>query len=299
MSKYIESRQLKILELSKQLSIINDRVDSYISFLENFKPSIKIDKHFVLLNLNDIKTKIYKENEAIFFKKFNINIKIDNQYIEIFFNEDFSSFYDNKLPLHVLTIASSIILQINQEISFDSISKDIKESEILYKNIIKINEEIDLKKSGFIEQSNFVLKNIKEFLSKNIQTCSKDNTKLFYFMYKCKSIKSFNIQNCSQDKCHFSIIEPEQISLFQKYNIDVFKSDQYDKKLMLEIYKEEFFKLNPHVQYFLIPVSFYISKKITDELVHPYCYFSINDISEYGINIIYEKLKFKQQLNDF
>lgn len=299
MSKYIESRQLKILELSKQLSIINDRVDSYISFLENFKKSIKIDKHSVVLNLNDTKTKIYEENEAIFFKRFNININIDNQYIGIFFNEDFSSFYDNKLPLHILTIASSIIHQINQQISFDSISKDIKESEILYKNIIKINEEIDLKKSGFIEKSDFILKNIKEFFSKNNQICSEDYTKLFYFMYKCKSIKSFNIQNCSQDKHHFSIIEPEQISLFKKYNIDVFESNKCDKKLMLEIYKEEFFKLNPYIKYFLIPVSFYVSKKTTDELVHPYCYFSINDISEYGINIIYENLKFKQELNNF
>lgn len=295
MSKYIESRRLKILELSKKLSIINDRIDFYISFLENFKKSIKIDQHYVTLNLNHSQKQIYEENEEIVFKTFNMQLNVYNECIEIFFNDDFFSFYDKKLPSHILTIFSTI----NKEISFDNISKDIQESDILYKQILKIKEEIDLKESLFIEKSNFILKNIKEVFSKNKTIISENNRELFYFMYKSKSIKSFSIQNCSKNKHHFSIVEPEQISLFKKYNIDVFKSKKYDEKLMLEIYKEEFFKLNPYIKDFLIPVDFYFSYDVSNDYIRKNFYFSINYISEYGINIIYENLKFKEQLNNF
>ena len=249
MSKYIETRKQKIKELSEQLNIVNERIDSYISFLENFKQSIKFDGHFVVFNLDldYTKTQFYK-NEEIVFKNFNIQLNIDNQHITIYLNEDFCSFHRIGLPLSILTVASTIILLINQKISFNNIKNDIKESELLYNKIVKINKEIDLEKSGFKEKYSLLIHSIKNYfpIQSNFDF---DNGFLFNLKNNNskRSISFREVKKIEEIKNGIYLKTPnldnyylEQINSNSSNTNDYF--DQLDKKTIL--IKQDFCDLN-------------------------------------------------------
>lgn len=298
MSKYIESRKLKILELSQELSIINNRIDSYISFLNNFKQSLHSNQHSIMFHLDETQKEFQQGDNKIVFKKFNIKLMIYKEYIGIFFNDESCYFYNNKLPLYVFNIASTIIYQINQEISFDNILKDIKQAELLYNTIIKIEEEIQIKNSGFIEKSNFILKNIKNTFLSNHKLDHNNHTS-FYIINKQKADKTLFIKKSDSSNYHFSIIIPDQISLFKQHNIDIYNFSDTNKNLMLTLYKEEFFKLNPYIKNLLLPIKFGFSHRITGMNRYVYLIFSITDIYEKEIDIIYEQLQLNEQLKKF
>lgn len=161
MSKYIESRQLKILELSQQLSIINSRIDSYTLKLKNILSNYSNVYQLGQSNFNDI-----KEDSSLSYKKIHISF-YHNKYNSFSFEKKEFYFESNNLPFELLSTLNSVIALMDQEFDLNEISKDIIESESIYSQIKNLYLEIFKKNSDFTVFTDSFLKMVIYFNEKN------------------------------------------------------------------------------------------------------------------------------------
>lgn len=298
MQKYIENRIKKIDLLIEELCIINHRIDDHTYTLEQFKQSFDLNNSIEIV----LSTDKSKYNNSLYLKKLCIKITIKNQSINLYFKEDYTQFLEKNLPLDVLVVLSTIIYNINQQVKIESIQNDIKLSHDLFNKINKIYKEIELKESRYIENSNFILNNINKFVSENNQTLlSSQLDKKFFKLKQYKKSKMVRFIEFDCNNYDFIILLPSQKELFKKHNIDI--TIDNDRNLMINIYKEEFIKLNSFIINFLfnnnedIYFNCFASIGLSNKFQR--CSFDLNDFNEQKIEIISQRMKLNNELSNF
>lgn len=306
MQKYIENRIKKIDLLMEELCSINHRIDDHIYTLEQFKQSFDLNNSIEFVLSTDKST----YNNSLYLKKLCIKITIKNQSINLYFKEDYTQFLEKNLPLDVLVVLSTIIYNINQQIKIESMQNDVKISHDLFNKINKIYKEIEEKKSTYIENSNFILKNINKFVSENnLLLLQSELDKKFFTLKQYKKTKTIHLMDADIDNYDFIILIPDQEILFKKHNIDItIDNDRNvmidnDRNVMINIYKEEFIKLNSFIINFLFndKSDIYFNCFISIHMDYRFkkCSFRLEDFNEQKIEIISQRMKLNDELSNF
>lgn len=277
MSKYIQNRLNKINELSLELIIINERIVSYINIFKNLE-----DKH-KCFKVNDYSYNNIKQDKSIFNKNFSIYFSISQNYFDLNFDLNKFDFRDKNVPIDYILLLLPILEDFKKYVSFENIHNDIKLSQSTYQQIAKIYEEIELKKSDFLSNSDFIIDYSKKNLyGKNIFNDSGEveTVTQFFKLVKNNKYKLININSCTDENCiSFKVPKLDKSGKFisNKYTL-----------------KEYIFKLNkPFFDFF----------DLTEENFSFYTVYDINlsfsALNNDKINTLFEKFQLENQLSEF
>lgn len=277
MSKYIQNRLNKINELSLELIIINERIVSYINIFKDLE-----DKH-KFFKVNDYSYNNIKQDKSIFNKNFSIYFSISQNYFDLNFDLNKFDFRDRNVPIDYILLLSPILEDFKKYVSFENIHNDIKLSQATYQQIAKIYEEIELKKSDFLSNSDFIIDYSKKNLyGKNIFNDSGEveTVTQFFKLVKNNKNKLVNINSCKDETCiSFKVPKLDKSGKFisNKYTL-----------------KEYIFKLNkPFFDFFDLKeenFSFYTVYDIN---------LSFSGLNNDKINTLFEKFQLANQLSEF
>lgn len=277
MSKYIQNRLNKINELSLELIIINERIVSYINIFKGLE-----DKH-KCFKVHDYSYNNIKQDKSIFNKNFSIYFSISQNYFDLNFDLNKFDFRDRNVPIDYILLLSPILEDFKKYVSFENIHNDIKLSQATYQQIAKIYEEIELKKSDFLSNSDFIIDYSKKNLyGKNIFNDSGEfeTVTLFFKLVKNNKYKLININSCTDENCiSFKVPKLDKSGKFisNKYTL-----------------KEYIFKLNkPFFDFFDLKeenFSFYTVYDIN---------LSFSGLNNDKINTLFEKFQLANQLSEF
>lgn len=281
MTKYIESRQQKIKELSEQLNIVNQRIDSYALRLKSILSDYSNVYQLGLgqSNFNDI-----KEDSSLSYKKIHISFYY-NRYNSFSFEKKEFYFESNNLPFELLSTLNSVIALMDLEFGLNAISKDIIESELIYSQIKNLYLEIFKKNSDFTVFTNSFLQLLVHFNKSNpILDNSLDNIISFSFKKNNKLEElEFLIANKDKKRC-LNFYTPSIDDFFNIYKKNKEQGVLKCIEILKTFFKNELLVLNKNLL-----ILFNIeSERIISNLYFSKNFDSINTIEEFADNINFE-----------
>lgn len=239
MSKYIESRKQKIKELSEQLNIVNQRIDSYSLYLKKLLGSSQI------YTLNQSKLNDIKEDTSIAYKSFNISFYVNSKYNCFFFSKSQFFFNSEDISFNILSKLTSFIELMDQKFDLITISNDIIESAAIYSQIKTLYFEIHKKSSDFTHNSNIILQKLNTFNSEFVIPEEYSGNQLIFLKLK-KNNRLENIsfsQTNKETKLIFTIILPTLEHVFNIYNSQS-NNNSFVQIIFERLFKEEICKIN-------------------------------------------------------
>ncbi len=301
MSNYINTRILKIKELSEKLISINQDIQTQLFALQEAKKEFNHNSElsFDIVTSTDnfsIDTQIFSVTHLYLL----FNIK--DQQFKISINQDYTDLFNKKISLEVLFKLSNTLSFIEQKTSLLKLSQNILNAAQIYSNIYKCNDEIETKKSDLNVNSDFFISYFKSYFSQ-LDRVKLSNLKLYISFKKKINDKCIILINGSEKKHDFIIYLPNYLqfvknnsSLILNYNDPSLK--YYSTDAIKNAYIKEVFLLNKELFDMLLikenQINFLIIEQ--DQL---YTRFNNFAFTETHINLIAEKLKLNLQLNDF
>lgn len=295
-----------VKKISKQLNVINKRIDSYITYFENLKNIYHQNKSDTSLHIHVAALNTIRENKKLFSKNFYLTFTLGNENFRFSFEEINNSFYSKQKSSNLMIEISNILDDVNKIFDIEVMKNDIQQSNSLYKDIKKSYNKIKTFESGFFDH----VESITNLLKENINDTKYINDQnLIYFSFRAdfeKQILKVIIKN-SDHQNYFPLIIPE-LNFIKKQYLLKHKNLKFSGQHFVSLFKNNFFDLNKDI--FNL---FNISK---DEITYSNNYFknfestkfyletvsSTLQIKEMNINkvrMIAEKINFNTQLINF
>lgn len=307
MSKYIESRKQKIQELSEQLNIVNQRIDSYALRLKNILSNYSNVYKLIYNNFNDI-----KEDSSLFYKRIAISFYHNYKHNSFCFEKKEFYFESNNLSFGIVSTLNHFIELMDQEFGLITISKDIIESESIYSKIKTIYLEIFKKHSDFTLFTDSFLQLVTKFNEQNtildnyqdniISISFKKNNKLeelefllsnkdkkLCMNFKIPSIEElFNIYEQNKNKGYVEIMQilnlflKNEVLFLNKNLIEILNIEQ--ENIKFRIYFSNLYIFMSNIEDFKSNLKFNIN---------------INPFQKEQLKLINEKFQSIKQLENF
>lgn len=304
--KKIKNGMLNINQLSSELKIVNDRIDSYISYFEKIKDNTDIKFYISIYSRNDI-----EEDKNLFFKKFDLNFESHN-IIKPFclsFENSNIEFSLQKVPFSLLFSFTKILADIEENFGLDNIKKDIKKSIELYKEIEKAYKYISYSCSDFNKNSTFIISDFKQLVKEQIKDISKESESAYIlFRRHNKEEKLEIILKFYEESNYFQLKLPELKNIKQIYTAKYIK-DEFTFNIFQRVFLELF--LNENKTFFdhfnidekhIRLIDNYHLKDFNSESLYSTVIGSglfFKDIEREDIKIIAEKIMIDKQMNNF
>ncbi len=308
MTKYIENRIKKIKELSEQLNIVNQRIDSYALRLKIILSNYSNVYQLIYNNFNNI-----KEDSSLFYKKIAISFYHNYKHNSFCFEKKEFDFESKNLSFGIVSTLDHCIELMDQEFGLTTISKDIIESESIYFQIKTLYFEIHKKSSDFKIYADSFLLQIKTF-NKSFQINEKFLThkKSSFLPRRDNKLEKMTFSNSIEDKnlC-LNFISPKLENVFNIYNNNHKRVQIFDKQQFYFYFKTEFFNINHEILSFfdiqftdiqinvtfanqyVCNLNFHLYKENFDYNIY------IKDFSKYKLKILHEKFQSIKQLENF
>lgn len=291
MSKYITTRLEKINILSNELKNVCEKIDSYIIILKNIqKEHGKFSIHYAKKNLDF--------NTSIFYYK---NIILSYNYL--LETHHFSFFKFEKLLLDYTS--KSLI---NKQINLETFREELILSFNLYHKIEKLYKEVNLKNSGFTNNSNIIVSHFKKLTKEQDIEIDSQYKYLYVKLRKDNSLEAIDvILKNTPDNSSFKIKLPI-VEEIEKIYIENNSTNTYDKELYIDIFKKEFVRLN---KYFFdnfnideTGIDFYFSSNFSTFCSDYYnfnlsCDLYINYLDKDHIKCLVNKIEINNQISNF
>lgn len=301
MSRYVSTRQAKIQELDNTLKSINNRIDSYISILEDIKKEHNIFDILVKRTYSEYDPTIYFYTITLSF-----NYLSEDFYISFYnFNKIDSN---NTLPIDYIPTIQSIIDIINKKTNYTNVDSDLFYSHSIFKSIRQFYHDIKKKLSDFTLKSNIVIECFKKLVKEQI--IEEDNSYKYIYVKPKKDNQLEVIDFTFKYTKYYSSIQlkfpilKEIEKIYSQINVN----SGYNKGLYITIFKQEFIRLNKHFcDIFLITEDYidfdFFSNFITFNTDYDSLHFSydfhINYLSLNDIEKIADKIEINKQMSNF
>ncbi len=295
-----------VKKLSRQLNIINKRIDSYIDYFKNLKNTYLQNKSDISLDIHIAALNTIRENKKLFSKNFYLIFTLGDENFRFSFEELNNTFYCKKKYSNLMITISNILEEVNKIFDIEVIKNDIQQSNLLYKDIKKLYNKIKTFESGFFNHVESIINLLKENIN---DTNSINDTNLIYFSFRAdfeKQILKVIIKN-SDHPNYFPLIIPE-LNLIKEQYLLKHKNLKFSSQRFISLFKNIFFDLNKEIF-----DLFNISK---DEITYSNNYFKnfentkyyletiastlqINEMNINKVKMIAEKINLNQQLINF
>lgn len=301
MSKYISTRQAKIQELDDELKSINNKIESYISTLEDIKKEHNI--------FHILAKKTYSEYDpTIYF----YTIILSFTYLSKNFYVSFYNFNQletiTALPIDYIPTIQSIVDIINKKTNYTNVYSDLLSASNIFDSMEKFYYDIKKKNSDFTLKSNIVIDCFKKLVKEQII----DENNLYKYIYvKPKKDNQLEVIDLTfkyiKDSRSIQLKLPilkEIENIYSQINLN----SGYNKNLYITIFKQEFIQLNKHFcDTFLITEDYidfnFFSNFITFNTDYDSSHFSydfhINYLSLNDIKKIADKIEINKQMSNF
>lgn len=236
----IQKVMANINQLSSELKIVNDRIDSYISYFEYLK-NLERDNHITLtINVNSFNS--IKEDKSLFVKNFNVYFNVGAVSFRFLFDDRNIKFNSTEVPFKLISIIYNIISKIEEKLNFVAIQKDIEDSKSIYFQIEKLYQEYNNLANGYTENSSIIISHFKEIVKK--QSAKDDNTSFYLSFKRDNKRESLDISIKSYyDPNFFQLSLPTLESIKNKY-LEKNQHLSFIRTQFEIVFKEEFFLLN-------------------------------------------------------
>ena len=296
----------KIQELSEQLNIVNQRIDSYISYFEKIKNDTDIKFSISIYSRNNI-----LENKNLFSKQFILNFYGHNIVKSFFVSFENSNidFHPDRVPFSLFFSLTKILSDIDENIGLENIKEDIKNSMQLYKEIQKAYKDISYLSSDFNTNSTLIISSFKQLVKKQIKDFSKESESIYLSFKRNNKIERLDIiLKFHQESNYFQLKIPKLSTIEQiyseKYTKEIFVFIFF-KTIFLDLFFEEnktffeSFNINKkHIKLIdysqlkdLNSLDVYLTSLISG--------LSFNPIKNEDIKILAEKIMIEQKIKDF
>lgn len=291
MSKYITTRLEKINILSNELKNVCEKIDSYITILKNIK------KEHDKFSIHYTKKKLAYNNSIFYYQDIvlSYNYLLTINFISFFNYEKLSLDYTSK----------SLI---TKQISFETLKNELILSFNLYNKIEKLYKEVNLKKSGFTNNSNIIVSHFKKLTKEQYIEIDSQYKYLYVKLRKDNSLEAIDvILKNTPDSSSFKIKLPI-VEEIEKIYIENNSTNTYDKELYINIFKKEFIRLN---KYFFdnfnideTGIEFYFSSNFSTFCSDYYnfnlsCDLYINYLDKDHIKCLVNKIEINNQISNF
>lgn len=299
MSKYVSKRLEKIEKLVEKLNTINIKIQDYINLLEEIK------KEHNMFNIRISFQIISDINE-------DPNIQcFDNLFYIAFIDNHVHYWYDIYLKQRkdlLPTNFQHFLRIIDTKINLDDLNNCIISSNELYSEIKSIYQQIKLKYGTFAINSNKLISHLKNISEDQII----DNDSKYYYIYfkmlKDNKLELINFEYKNEQnsgylyQIKFPLIENIK-NIYNQRNLN----NIYNKDLYIEIFKEEFIRLNKYfcdifiIDKESIDFDFYfqlIDFDINYSQTYTY-HLGINPFNNKKIELIIDKINLEKQFDNF
>lgn len=295
MTKYIEIRLEKIKKLNEELEEFNIKINSYIYILKDIKEKY----NFFDINYRII-SDIEEDNSLKYFKNF--FLQFDDNYSYNIFPKPY---FEKQVPENFQYVMDII----KKEIDINNFNNSISESIKIYQQIKSFYYDIKLKYGTFALNAKKIIDYFKKMIEEQIIEQDDDYFYVYFYMKKDNQLEVIDLvfENFKPINRHtYQVKFPLQEEINKIYN-QKHRNIVDRHQTYIDIFKEEFIKLNPIFCQFLninkecIEFEFYsqyTNFKI-DYLEKNSYNFYINFLEQKNIDNIIEKINLEKQLNDF
>lgn len=302
----IQKVMVNINKLSSELKIVNDRIDSYISYFEKIKDKTDIKFYISIYSRNDI-----EEDKNLFFKQFDLNFESNNAIKPFCLSFENSSieFSLQKIPFSLLFSFTKILSDIEKNFGLDNIKQDIKKSSKLYKEIQKKYKDISYSSSNFNSNSTIILSSFKDVVKKQIRDTSKEYESAYLSFRRHNKEEKLEIILKFYEESNYFQLKLPKLEIIKQISTEKYLKEGFTFKIFQIVFLELFFNenktffdhFNIDEKYIRLIDNYHLKDFNSESLyltaIRSGLYFY--DINQEYIKILAEKIMIDKQINNF
>lgn len=305
MSIYTNNRILNITELNKQLTILNQNIQSSLDCIKKAQEDyIHLHNQSFHIIDNIITFKTYDERHISFLSPYLV-LNIKNIEIKISIDEYFTDLSNKKISIDILFEFSNMISFIQKYCNLTEFFNEIKLANNLYVKINKISKEIKNKLSDLNVPANFLIKHFIDLKLELNNHNTSDETIYLKFTKKIKDKVLLMELSNDEEESNIKLYLPNIDKLLDLNNLSFLKGKyyiymtEYNEKLF-NIYIKELFLLNKTLFDFLLIKDENIKVWLKSDKNKNVAFEFRNITLDFKhINLINEKIKLNHNLQNF